>query len=155
MEGGILMLTLKQLVDKENAEMKERRKTESSGCYFVFYILVAACILLSAFTAFLDNNDLYFIYTVAFMEFTSVYLLYGYIPVDINQLFLAKIILLGKKLILIILPAQIVAFITRIIYIFTDGGKFFNIFLFTPSISGIIIFLIFSIIIYNCKQAVK
>lgn len=174
MEGGILMLTLKQLVDKENAEMKERRKTESLGCYFIFYILVAACIFSSAFSAFLDNNDLYFIYTVAFMEFTSVYLLYGYIyrvkengkfnniflkykyiPVDINQLFLAKIILLGKKLILIILPAQIVAFITRIIYIFTDGGKFFNIFMFTPSISGIIIFLIFSIIIYNCKQAVK
>ena len=42
MEGGILMLTLKQLVDKENAEMKERRKTESSGCYFVFYILFIA-----------------------------------------------------------------------------------------------------------------
>ena len=174
MEGGILMVTLKQLVDKENNEMKERRKTETSGCYFVFYIPVAIYMFSSAFWAFPDNGDLYPVCMIICMEFLSVHLLYGYIykdkengksnniflkykyiPVDINQLFLAKIILLGKKLLLIIMPAQILAIIIRITYIFKDSGRLLDIPLFTPSISGIILFLIFSIIIYTNKQAVK
>ena len=45
------MVTLKQLVDKENNEMKERRKTETSGCYFVFYIPVAIYMFSSALQA--------------------------------------------------------------------------------------------------------
>jgi len=53
------------------------------------------------------------------------------------------------------MPAQILAIIIRITYIFKDSGRLLDIPLFTPSISGIILFLIFSIIIYTNKQAVK
>ncbi|MFG6395556.1 MAG: hypothetical protein K1W24_15480 [Lachnospiraceae bacterium] len=170
------MLTLKQLIIKENAEMKERRKKESIGCYYIFYLFT----IFYTFTLLIislpedGSLDKFFIYHVLWTGYFSISFLYGYlykvkengkfqnifikykfIPVDINKLFLAKFIILSRHIILQALPAQILAVIFKLIYICTDGGKFLDIFLFIPVISSFLFCLIFFIIMYQAKQAAK
>lgn len=176
MEGGFLMLTLKQLIIKENIEMKERRKKESMGCYYIFYLFTIFYTFTLLIISLPEDGSLnkLFIYHIIWTGYFSISFLYGYLykvkengkfqnifkkykftPVDINKLFLAKFIILSRHIILQALPAQIFTVIFKLIYIHTNNGKFFDIFLFIPVISGFLFCLIFFIIMYQAKQAVK
>lgn len=176
MEGGFLMLTLKQLINKENAEMKERRKKESMGCYYIFYLFTISYTFTLLVISFPEDGSLnkIFIYHIIWTGYCSISFLYSYLykvkengkfqnifkkykftPVDINKLFLAKFIILSRHIILQALPAQIFAIIVKIIDTRTDGGNFIDIFLFIPAISSFLFCLIFFIIMYQAKQAVK
>lgn len=157
------MLTLKELIYKEDKEMKERRKSETMECHYVFYLLTIPYIIISLTLSIpgYEALDTYTIYSDLFVFFTLISLLYRYlykvkengkfnnifikykfIPVDINQLLLAKSILLSKYIIKQVLPVQIMSFIARIVYIYISGGRFFDLPLFIPLITGILTWII-------------
>lgn len=169
------MFTLKHLVNKEIFEMKERRKNETSGTYYIFYIFtILYTITTPIYTTPGDTPfDIFYLY-FTLMEYVFLSLLYKYlyevkengtvqniflkykfIPVDMDTLFLAKIIVLSRFIIINIFPAQILAFICRAYYTYKYGYKFFDLLLFLPVISGTIYLIIFYIIIYIYRQAAR
>ncbi|MCI9079940.1 MAG: hypothetical protein HFH68_13660 [Lachnospiraceae bacterium] len=167
------MITLKQLVYKEICEMKERRKKETFGTYYIFYILTIIYTIMTPVVIPVNGTfDMLCIYIFLWIGYTSIWFLYQYlyivkengtiqniflkyqfIPVDMDTLFLAKIIALARFIIIHILPAQVLAFIYKAYCTYKYGCKFFDIPLFLPAISGIIYFLILSIIIYKYRRA--
>lgn len=161
------MIALKELIYKEDKEMKERRKNETTGCHYVFYLFIIPYTILSLILSLPGNESLNTYTTYLFVFFMSILFLYRYlytvkengkssnifikykfIPVDINQLLLAKSILLSKYIIKQVLPVQILIFIAKIIYTHIYGGRFFNIQLFTPLIPGILTWIIIFTIMY-------
>lgn len=155
------MLTLKELINKEDKEMKERRKNETTGCYYVFYLFTIPYIILSLILSLPGDESLNTYITYLFVFFMSISFLYRYlymvkengkssnifikykfIPVDINHLLCAKSILLSKYIIKQVVPVQIIVFIAKIIYIHINGGRFFSLQLFIPLIPGILTWII-------------
>ncbi len=173
LEGDYLMLTLKQLVYKEIFEMKERRKKETFGTYYIFYILTIIYTITIPVAIHVDGTfDILYSYIFLWIGYISIWFLYNYlyavkengtmqniflkyqfIPVDMDMLFLAKIIILARSIIIHILPAQILAFIYRAYCVYKYSCKFFDVLLLLPVISGIIYFIILSIIIYKRRRA--
>lgn len=168
------MLALKELIYKEDKEMKERRKNETTGCYYVFYLFTIPYILLSLILSLSGDESLNTYTTFLIIFFMSISFLYKYlyivkengkssnifkkykfIPVDINQLLFAKSILLSKYIIKQVLPVQIITFIAKIIYTHIYGGKFFNIQLFIPLIPGILTWIIIFTIMYISHNIYK
>lgn len=170
------MLTLKQLVYKELSEMKERRKKETFGTYYIFYIPAIIYTIIALVFAIPDDEPfkIIYFYIILFTGYiylsllyqylytvkengtlNNIFLKYKFIPIDMGTLFLAKIIILARFIIIHILPAQILAFILRAYYVYKYGGNFFSLRLFLPAITGIIYFIIFSIIIYKYRRAAK
>ncbi len=164
------MITLKQLVYKEISEMKERRKKESFGTYYVFYVLAIIFTITTLILSIPDNEpfDTFYLYTTLWSGYVSlsflyqylyrikengtinnIFLKYKFIPVDMGTLFLAKIIVLARFITIHILPAQILAFICRVYYVYKYRCNFFDLMLFFPAITGIIYFMVFSVTIYR------
>ncbi len=170
------MITLKQLVYKEISEMKERRKKESFGTYYVFYVLAIVCTIITFMLSIPGDEpfgtvyfyitlwsgyvSLSFLYQYLYMvkengTVNNIFLKYKFIPVDMGTLFLAKIIVLARFITIHILPAQILAFICRVYYVYKYRCNFFDLMLFFPAITGIIYFMIFTTIIYRYRRAAK
>lgn len=170
------MITLKQLVYKEISEMKERRKKETFGTYYIFYVLAIICTITTLILSIPDDDsfDTIFFYTALWSGYVSlsflyqylygvkengtvnnIFLKYKFIPVDMDTLFLAKIIVLARFITIHILPAQILALICRVYYVYKYGGDFFDLLLFIPAITGIIYFIIFTTIIYKYRRAAR
>lgn len=170
------MLTLKQLVYKEISEMKERRKKETFGTYYIFYVLAIICTITTFMLSVSGNEsfDKVYFYITLWSGYISlsflyqylynvkengtvnnIFLKYKFIPVDMDMLFLAKIIVLARFITIHILPAQILAFIYRIYCIYKYKCNLFDLLLFIPAITGIIYFIIFTTIIYNHRRAAK
>ena len=119
------MLTLKELIYKEDKEMKERRKSETMECHYVFYLLTIPYIIISLTLSIpgYEALDTYTIYSDLFVFFTLISLISKYI---IKQ----------------VLSVQIMSFIARIVYIYISGGRFFDLPLFIPLITGILTWII-------------
>lgn len=170
------MITLKQLVYKEISEMKERRKKESFGTYYVFYVLAIICTIITFMFSIPGDEpfDTVYFYITLWSGYVSlsflyqylyrikengtinnIFLKYKFIPVDMDTLFLAKIIVLARFITIHILPAQILALICRVYCVYKYRCNFFDLMLFFPAITGIIYFIIFTTIIYRYRQAAK
>ncbi len=156
--------------------MKERRKKESFGTYYVFYVLAIVCTIITFMLSIPGDEpfgtvyfyitlwsgyvSLSFLYQYLYMvkengTVNNIFLKYKFIPVDMGTLFLAKIIVLARFITIHILPAQILAFICRVYYVYKYRCNFFDLMLFFPAITGIIYFMIFTTIIYRYRRAAK
>ncbi len=170
------MITLKQIVYKEISEMKERRKKETFGTYYIFYVLAIICTIITFMFSIPGDEpfDTVYFYITLWSGYVSlsflyqylyrikengtinnIFLKYKFIPVDMDTLFLAKIIVLARFITIHILPAQILALICRVYCVYKYRCNFFDLMLFFPAITGIIYFIIFTTIIYRYRQAAK
>ncbi len=170
------MITLKQIVYKEISEMKERRKKETFGTYYIFYVLAIICTIITFILSIPGDEpfDIIYFYIALWSGYISlsflyqylyrikengtinnIFLKYKFIPLDMDTLFLAKIIVLARFITIHILPAQILAFIYRVYCVYKYRCNFFDPLLFIPAITGIIYFIIFTTIIYKYRRAAK
>lgn len=152
----------RELVEKERFESKERMKKESSGIYVLFYIWAGFYVLASGLWGFkyesMKDTPYYTLFVMAFLlfqpfnrylynvredgKYINIFQKYKYIPVNLKQIVLVKLILISKNILIPTAMAQAAALLIRILDLDKDGGRISYITVWMPVIFGVIMWII-------------
>lgn len=159
---------LKQMVEKESLERRERMKKETSGTYMLIYFMVGFYVLASSMWGFqwdsFKDGPYQFLWIglgVAFVcnvfsyrvkengKYTNIFKKYIYIPVDLRKLFLAKLVVVSKNIALQTVFAQIAALIVLAVNPDHEGGKLSDLTVWIPAMSGVVFWVFVAGIMYS------
>lgn len=154
-------MSFKELVKKEHQEMKIRIQEETSGMYVLWYIFTGICVLLMTMFGFDDysNDDLYLIVMISLMIFCcmnwwgdflkyvkennkrrNIFIKYKFIPVSINKLICAKMVVFSKYVTIPLIVGQLGAIAIKICNPDNVEVRSFT-FNFIPLYIGVILFI--------------
>ena len=155
-------MSLKNLIEVEHENWKNRMIYETGGVYILIYLGYIFIVLMSALFGFKYEKDdvsllfMLLLYIMVIYHSASVYLTtvkengkrvnifekYIHIPVDFSMLCVAKLICIVKNIAFPVLGGQLAALIIRVIDPDKQGGSFLDVTLFMPVIAGVLFLII-------------
>lgn len=155
-------MSLKNLIELEHENWKNRMIYETGGGYILTYLGYIFIVLMSVMFGFKYEKDdvslllMLFLCIMVIYQSASVYLTtvkekgkrvnifekYIHIPVDFSMLCVAKLICIVKNIAFPVLGGQVAALMIRAIDPDKQGGSFFDVALFIPVIAGALFLII-------------
>ena len=169
-------MDLKQLIEKERIEKRERMQKEMQGGHILLYLMEGFIILSSMLFGFYSDGDMRRVYPLLIVGISCVWIsankyyylvrengtinniFYKYrnIPVDLKKLYLAKAAAAGRNILGQALLAQFTALFIRIVDPDHDGGSVTNVTVWIPLMTGVGVLLLFLLLMgLKCRRASK
>lgn len=155
-------MSLKNLIELEHENWKNRMIYETGGVYILIYLGYIFIVFISMMFGFKYEKDdvrlllMLLLYIMVIYHSASLYLTtvkengkrvnifekYIHIPVDFSMLCVAKLICIVKNIAFPVLGGQLAALIIRVIDADKQGGSFLDVTLFMPVIAGALFLII-------------
>lgn len=151
-------MELRQLINKEHIEWKERMVKESNGTYVLYYIAIGFFSFANMMDGFkIGKNDVSYILMLSLLQFialtlpanhlayvmengtkTNIFKKFKNIPIDMNMLIRAKILLFCRCIAIPVFIGQVLSIIICLLNPDNEGGRLTDVSVWLPIIIGIL-----------------
>ena len=136
-------MDMSTLIKTEHDNWKKRMMVETCGTYVLMNMGMGFVVIAGAFCGVMNTEfDLYYYNMVVFFTFglyyaQSRYITYIYLPVDLKKLRKAKLIVVGKNIMIPVILGQLSAILMRGAYYGWHVKSWLDLGLYTPVMVGI------------------